>query len=72
MSKDRFNIPLECPNCGKTATARAEEEDGWAYLKGNRSTSITTLPPGFKIVDQKSRMASVDLFCIDCDVSAIK
>ena len=72
MAKDKFNIPLDCPSCGKTGTATAEEEDGWAYIKGNKRTSITHLPDGFRIVHRKSRMASVDLYCVDCNVSAVK
>lgn len=72
MATDRFDIPLKCPKCGKTAAAHAEEEDGWAYVKGNSATTITSLPKGFKIMKQKSKMASVDIFCVDCDVSAIQ
>lgn len=41
-------------------------------IRGDTETEITFLPAGFKIIEQKSRMASVDLFCIDCDTSAVK
>lgn len=72
MAKGRFKIPLECPSCGRAGTTIAEEEEGWAYLKDNTATVIIDLAEGFKIVRQKSKMASVDLFCVDCEVSAIK
>ncbi|QGA56872.1 hypothetical protein [Brucella sp. 2280] len=71
MAKDRFKIKLKCPDCGKEGLASAWEEDGWAYVKGDRDTTISDLPDGFKIVSQKSRMASVDLFCSDCNISAV-
>jgi hypothetical protein len=70
-SRDRFNIKLACPSCGSTGVAKAEEADGIVYLKGDRETSITDLPSGFKVVDQPSKMASVDIFCVDCNVSTI-
>jgi len=71
MAKDRFSIPLKCPSCGAFGTAHAEEEDGWRYLRGNTATTITELPEGFKIIPQRSGMASVDIFCEKCHVSAI-
>ena len=71
MSKDRFKIDLKCPSCARSGVASAEEEDGWSYVKGNKDTYIFDLPNGFKIVDKPSRMASVDIFCAQCDVSAI-
>ena len=70
MAKDRFKIPLKCDTCGRQAIALAEEQDGPAYLKDS-STRITSLPDGFKVVDQPSRMASVDIFCTECDMSAV-
>jgi len=72
MAKDRFKIPLTCPKCGKTAIADAWENDGWAYMRGKRDTHIENVPEGFKVVKRKSRMATVDLFCTECDISAIK
>jgi hypothetical protein len=71
MATDRFDISLKCPKCGRVGIARAEEEDGWAYVKGNTATTITDLPDGFRIVRQQSRVASVDIFCGDCNVSAV-
>lgn len=71
MSKDRFSIPLKCPSCGASGTAQAEEADGYRYMRGHTGTTITELPGGFKIVPQRSSMASVDIYCDKCDVSAI-
>ena len=70
-SRDKFDIKLSCPSCGRAGVAKASEADGIVYLKGDRDTSITDLPDGFKIVPQPSRMVSVDIFCDTCNVSAI-
>jgi hypothetical protein len=64
-SRDKFVINLHC-------IAQANEADGIVYLKGDRATSISDLPDGFKIVQQPSKMGSVDIFCQKCDISAIK
>ena len=71
-SRDRFSIKLECPSCGRAGVAQASEADGIVYLKGDRATTITHLPEGFRIVDQASKMASVDIFCEMCNVSAVQ
>jgi hypothetical protein len=71
-SRDKFVINLHCPSCGKDGIAQANEADGIVYLKGDRATSISDLPDGFKIVQQPSKMGSVDIFCQKCDISAIK
>lgn len=72
MATDRFKIALVCPKCGKKATASAEEEDGWAYLKGKTDTHISDLPDGFKIVKEGRGMESVEIYCSDCNVQANK
>lgn len=71
-ARDRFTAKLECPVCYKTGEARLSEEDGWSYLRGNRSTDVDFLPEGFKVVDRPSKMGQVDIFCLECNVSAIK
>ncbi len=68
MSKDRFNIKLKCPMKNEMQSRRRR---GMGLAKGNKDTYISDLPNRFKIVDHKSRMASVDIFCLDCNVSAI-
>lgn len=72
MAKDKFKIKLACPKCGAVGIAEAVEEDGWAYMRGNHDTEIKHLPDGFRIVDQQSRMASVNIYCSACDVSAVR
>jgi len=71
MAKDRFEAQLKCPKCGREGVAKLEEEDGWSFMKGDQTTKVKQLPNGFKVVDQPSRMGSVDLHCKDCSVSAI-
>jgi hypothetical protein len=69
-ARDRFKAYLQCPACGRTGVADLSEFDGYTYRPGD-PTTVDHLPKGFKIVNQKSGLASVDLFCERCDVSAI-
>lgn len=70
-SRDRFEIKLKCPECGKEGTAKAEEADGIRYSKGDKTTFIKALPTGFKEVARPSKMGSVDIECEEHRVSAI-
>lgn len=72
MAKDRFKIKLVCPQCGKDGEADAYEDDGWAYMKGSRDTTVTSCPDGFKVVHPKDRKKKTDIHCEDCLVSAVK
>lgn len=67
-AKDEFTIPLRCPNCGKTGQARCWQWDGWSYAKGDRSTGVTEVTPGFKRVKESSGYGDdVNFACDDCD-----
>jgi hypothetical protein len=70
-ARDRFKAYLKCSKCGKTGVAALSELDGYSYRPGQTTTMVDHLPRGFKIVNQPSDLASVDLFCEKCDVSAI-
>jgi len=70
-ARDKFVANLKCPSCGRTGVAKLSELDGYSYAFGDKSTTVEFLPEGFKIVDQKSSLASIDLYCDQCDVSAI-
>jgi len=69
-ARDVFNVPLKCPNCGKSGTARFSEADGYAYLNGDRETSVSHLPEGFKVVNEQGPYGSVRVHCADCDLAA--
>jgi hypothetical protein len=71
-ARDKFPAELRCPKCGREGVAQLSEEDGWAYMKGNRSTSVDHLPDGFKVVKKLSYYGDVDIFCATDDVSALK
>jgi hypothetical protein len=73
VAKDRFIITLQCPACGKSGEAHCWQEDGWAFVKGNISTSITEVTPGFTRVNQKSFWGDdVNFVCNDCrELSAV-
>lgn len=71
MARDRFQAKLKCPKCGATGVAKLSEEDGWSYVKGSQETKVESLSEGFVIVNQRSKMASVDFHCKSCCVSAV-
>ncbi len=67
MAKDRFKIPLECPTCGKSGEAHCEQEDGWAFVKGDHSTHVTSVTSGFSRVNKKSNWGDdINFVCDDC------
>jgi predicted RNA-binding Zn-ribbon protein involved in translation (DUF1610 family) len=67
MAKDRFTIPLLCPKCGKTGEAHCEQEDGWAFVKGNTATTVTQVNPGFSRVKKQSHWGNdVNFLCDEC------
>lgn len=71
-ARDRFSVPLKCPTCGLEGTARLSQEDGWSFIKGNRSTQVDEMPEGFKAVSGNSSYASdLDIVCAKHGVSAI-
>ena len=67
MAKDRFKIPLKCPKCSKKGEASCEQEDGWAWVKGNDSTTVTNVTSGFSRVKKKSSWGEdVNFVCDEC------
>ncbi|MEJ0094974.1 MAG: hypothetical protein WDN46_16585 [Methylocella sp.] len=70
-ARDRFPANLKCPQCGREGIARLSEEDGYSYAFGSQDTKVDHLPEGFLVVEQKSPVGSVDLFCAGCNVSAV-
>ena len=71
MATDRFELKLTCPSCGLTGIAKAQEEDGWAFVKGKTDRRITHTPAGFKAVADKQKKSGVDILCTQCELSAI-
>lgn len=65
-ARDHFKAYLKCPRCGLAGVANLAELD-----EPGRTTMVEQLPRGFKVVNQPSNLASIDLFCERCDVSAI-
>jgi hypothetical protein len=65
-ARDHFKAYLKCPRCGLTGVASLAELD-----EPSQTTMVEQLPRGFKVVNQPSNFASIDLFCERCDVSAI-
>jgi hypothetical protein len=70
-ARDRFSAPLECPKCGRSGKVQFSELDGYSYMS-DRSTTVDDLPEGFKVVQKPSGWGTVDIFCEQCDVSALK
>ncbi|PHZ84765.1 hypothetical protein [Paremcibacter congregatus] len=71
MAKDRFKLKLKCPSCGLAGMADAEEEEGWAYLKGKTARRITHKPDGFKDVEDNKKPGGIDIVCTQCGESAL-
>lgn len=68
MATDRFTIPLLCPSCSKSGEAQCWQENGWAYMKGKTSTSVTKISPGFSRVEKRSRWGEdINFVCDECD-----
>ncbi len=65
---NRFRGYLKCPGCGRAAVAGLSKCDN---SRPNDAINIDYLPKGFKVVNQKSCVADVDLVCEKCGVSAI-
>ena len=73
MAKDRFKIPLKCPECGKEGEANCEQEDGWAFMKGNHFTQVNKVTSGFSRVNEKSGWSEdINFICNDCGKLAAK
>jgi hypothetical protein len=72
MSDDNFSAGLDCPKCHRKGTVGLSEADGWAYMRGEQTTRVRSLPDGFKVVKQASHMGSIDIYCADCNVSALE
>jgi hypothetical protein len=68
--RDHFKAYLKCPRCGLTGVANLAGLDGNSD-EPDKPTMLEQLPRGFKVVNQPSSLASFDLFCERCDVSAI-
>ncbi|WP_141678195.1 hypothetical protein U8P73_15045 [Rhizobium beringeri] len=45
-ARDRWEVELKCPVCGKTGTAEVSQADGWAF-KNDQSTRVDDTPEGF-------------------------
>jgi hypothetical protein len=71
-AKDTFSAKLLCPQCGRAGRASLWEFDGSAFTYKNQKTFVSELSEGFKEVQQRSNAGSIDLFCAQCNVSAIE
>ncbi len=59
-----------CPRCGKSGDAHLSDYAGHRVLD-DYGTTVDELPEGFKVVKQKSKIGSVDIFCVKCEMSAL-
>ena len=71
-SRDHFKADLRCPKCGLTGEARLSQADGHAFLRGDRNTTVESLPVGFEAGSDKSWVGdNFDVLCSKCHISAI-
>jgi len=63
-ARDRWDIQLKCPICGKTGTADVSQADGWAFERDS-STRVDSVPDGFDYRMEKGRPK---FFCLKDNV----
>lgn len=67
MAKDEFTIPLKCPKCEKSGEAKCWQQDGWAFVRGDRSTRVIGATAGFSRVKERSYWGDdVNFICDKC------
>ena len=63
-AKDRFSVPVNCPGCQNSGEAHLWQEDGYSWMNGDHRTHVTSLPEGFKAIENDDK--SLDIICIKC------
>ena len=66
MARDRFSWGLECQKCGHTGTVYISENDGWAYVRGDRDREITKITDGFVVIDPGRNMHEETVINCSC------
>lgn len=66
MATDRYKATLSCATCKTEGVAHLEQEDGWAFVKGNTATTVDSVSPGFKAVRDPSRPTHSAIHCVTC------
>jgi hypothetical protein len=70
--RDKFKAELRCPECGREGVAHLSELDGYAYMRGDKSTHVDSLTDGFVQVEAPSWIRNdLDFQCADHAVSAM-
>ena len=65
-ARDRYQMPIECQNCGSIGEAKVSESDGWSFKKGNRDRSVDQVSMGFAVVDHGTNKGETTTFRCDC------
>ena len=70
MSRDRYNLILECPECNKTGKARVAENDGWSFAKGGAERRIESVSEGFTVTNHGRDNIAETAFRCNCGAVA--
>lgn len=66
MSRDRFYLNLDCPDCGRSGKARVIENDGWSFMSGGPERRVQSVPVGFTIVNHGRNHGEETVIQCDC------
>ena len=65
-ARDRFDINLKCPGCGRSGKAHVSENDGASFVFGQREREVETVTEGFIVVDHGRNHRDTTRFRCDC------
>jgi hypothetical protein len=71
-ARDNFSMDYRCQECGAAGTIHFSQADGWAWLKGDQSTTVESIPAEFEAVPNKGVENGHDIVCRMCSTQAEK
>ena len=67
-AREKWTENLRCPHCGKIGEAQLSRADTFAFLMGDKETSLDHLSDGFSFVREDE---FIRFSCADCQVRAV-
>jgi hypothetical protein len=64
-ARDRYEIDLNCPKCGKTGSAKISEDDH-PWLRGDIGRRVDELSEGFSSFIPGTNSAGLQIYCLAC------
>ena len=70
MASDRYNLNVECPNCGKSGKAGVRENDGYSFMNSGSQRNVSSVSEGFTVVNHgRERIEEMAIRC-ECGTAA--